>query len=74
VPATFTGRWDVQVTAGDSADAIVRMATELGADLIVMATHGRTGFQHIVLGSVAEKVVRHAPGPVLTIRCKKDMA
>ena len=70
VPAPFTGRWDVQVTTGDSADAIVRIATELTADLIVMATHGRTGFQHVLLGSVAEKVVRHAPCPVLTIRYK----
>jgi universal stress protein A len=71
VPASFSGPWDVQVTSGDSADAIVRMATELRADLIVMATHGRTGLQHVLLGSVTEKVVRHASCPVLTVRYKE---
>jgi universal stress protein A len=70
VPATFPGDWEAQVTDGNPADAIVRMAEELDVDLIVMATHGRTGVPHIVLGSVAEKVVRHAPCPVLTIRQK----
>jgi nucleotide-binding universal stress UspA family protein len=58
----------VQVTAGHPADAIVRTAEELDVDLIIMATHGRTGVAHMVLGSVAEKVVRHAPCPVLTVR------
>jgi nucleotide-binding universal stress UspA family protein len=74
VPASFTEFWDVQVTAGDPAEAIVRMATENEADLIVMATHGHAGLQHVLLGSVAEKVVRHAPCPVLTIRYKKAVA
>jgi nucleotide-binding universal stress UspA family protein len=37
-------------------------------DLIVMSTHGRTGLQHVLLGSVAEKVVRLAPCPVLTVK------
>src|SRR5262249_13531113 len=68
VPASFTGAWDVQVTAGDPADGIVRLAEELAVDLIVMATHGRTSLPHFLLGSVAEKVIRHAPCPVLTIR------
>jgi universal stress protein A len=44
------------------------MATERGADLIVMGTHGRSGLSHLFLGSVAERVVRTAPCPVLTIR------
>jgi nucleotide-binding universal stress UspA family protein len=39
-----------------------------GADLIVMSTMGRTGLSHLLVGSVAEKVVRHAPVPVLTLR------
>jgi nucleotide-binding universal stress UspA family protein len=68
VPDSFTRPWHVQVAIGDPADAIVRIAQEIGADLIVMGTHGRTGLQHVFLGSVAEKVVRHSPCPVLTVR------
>jgi nucleotide-binding universal stress UspA family protein len=51
---------------------IVEKAKELGADLIVLATHGRTGLAHVLLGSVAEHVVRHAPCPVFVIRNPKD--
>ncbi|MDQ1271904.1 MAG: hypothetical protein QG591_534 [Planctomycetota bacterium] len=47
---------------------IINAATEIGADLIVIGTHGRTGLSHVVMGSVAEKVVRKAPCPVLTVR------
>jgi len=47
---------------------IVRRAEEDKSDLIVIGTHGRTGLPHMVLGSVAERVVRHAPCPVLTVR------
>jgi nucleotide-binding universal stress UspA family protein len=54
--------------SGPPAEQIKRFAEEVGVDLIVMATHGRTGFQHIVMGSVAEKVVRLSPVPVLTIK------
>jgi nucleotide-binding universal stress UspA family protein len=53
---------------GIAVDEIVRAASELPADLIVMGTHGRTGLRHALLGSVAEKVVRRAPCPVLTVR------
>ncbi len=53
---------------GDPATAIVEHATQGGYDLLVLGTHGRTGFAHALLGSVAEKVVRHAPCPVLTVR------
>jgi len=74
VPASFTGSWQAQVATGDPADAIVQVAQELAVDLIVMATHGRTGLQHVFLGSVAEKVVRHAPCPVLTVRYRKETA
>ena len=47
---------------------IVRYAKECDIDLIVLATHGRTGLAHMLLGSVAEKVVRKSPCPVLTVR------
>jgi nucleotide-binding universal stress UspA family protein len=68
VPSSFSGHWEVEVMTGDPADTIVQAARESDVDLIVMGTHGRTGLQHVLLGSVAEKVVRHAPCPVLTIR------
>jgi nucleotide-binding universal stress UspA family protein len=58
MPASFQGTWDVDVAAGPPAETIVHVAHERGADLIVMGTHGRTGLQHVLLGSVAEKVVR----------------
>lgn len=57
------------LAAQGAADAeIVRVAREGAYDLIVMGTHGRTGLKHVLLGSVAEKVVRRAPCPVLTVR------
>ena len=56
------------VRIGAPAEEIARFATEAGVDLITMAMHGRTGLQHIVMGSVAEKVVRIASVPVLTIK------
>ena len=49
-------------------DEIVKLALESHADLVVMGTHGRTGLKHVLIGSVAEKVVRHAPCAVLVIR------
>jgi nucleotide-binding universal stress UspA family protein len=53
---------------GGPADEIVRIANEIPCDLIVMGTHGRTGLGRLLMGSVAEKVVRKAPCPVLTIK------
>ncbi len=55
---------------GQAADEIVIIAEREGVDLIVIATHGSTGLRHFVFGSVAEKVVRTAPCPVLTLRAK----
>ncbi|HWT81688.1 MAG TPA: universal stress protein, partial [Candidatus Methylomirabilis sp.] len=49
-------------------DQILRAAKRLRCDLIVLATHGRTGLRHVLTGSVAENVVRRAPCPVLTVR------
>jgi nucleotide-binding universal stress UspA family protein len=56
------------VAAGIPAQRIVEKAVERGTDLIVMGTHGRSGFVHLLMGSVAERVVRTAPCPVLTVR------
>ena len=53
---------------GDAGREIVRIAGESGADVIVIATHGETGWRHAVFGSVAERVVQLASCPVLTIR------
>ena len=53
---------------GNPFPRIVEMARTHGVDLIVMGTHGRTGLAHALLGSVAEKVVRKAPCPVLTVK------
>ena len=52
---------------GNEADEIVRYAAQHGIDLIVLGTHGRTGFSRALLGSVAERVARTAPCPVLTV-------
>jgi nucleotide-binding universal stress UspA family protein len=50
------------------SESIARTAEEIGADLIVMGTRGLTGFKHVVLGSVAERTIRIAPCPVLTVK------
>jgi nucleotide-binding universal stress UspA family protein len=56
------------VCVGRAYDRIVHVAGETSADLIVISTHGYTGLKHVLLGSTAEKVVRHAPCPVLVVR------
>ncbi|MBN2809650.1 MAG: universal stress protein [Deltaproteobacteria bacterium] len=57
-----------EIRHGVPYEEIVNYAKEIDVDLIVMATHGHTGLSHILLGSVAEKVVRHAPCPVMVTR------
>jgi nucleotide-binding universal stress UspA family protein len=57
-----------RVVLGRPFIEIIHYAREIQADLIVMATHGRSGFKHVLLGGTTEKVVRKAPCPVLTIR------
>jgi universal stress protein A len=59
------------VEVGDPRDTIVATAQSLRADLIVMGTHGRRGLSRVMMGSVAEDVMRHAPCPVLTVRAKQ---
>lgn len=56
------------VRIGSTWDTIVQYAKEYAIDLIVMGSHGRTGLSHVLLGSVAERVVQHAPCSVLTVR------
>lgn len=60
--------WTPDVTVGPAYVAITQAAAHHQADLIVVATHGRTGLRHLLLGSVAERVVRTATCPVLTVR------
>jgi nucleotide-binding universal stress UspA family protein len=55
-------------SVGEPAAEIVEHAQQGGFDLVVMSTHGRTGIAHALLGSVAERVVRRCPVPVLTLR------
>jgi len=57
-----------RLVIGDPAEEIVRIADEENVDLIVMATHGRTGLKRLLMGSVAEKVVRHSKCPVFTFK------
>ncbi len=56
------------VLSGEPFVEIIKYARQAHVDLIVMATHGRTGIEHMLLGSVAEKVVRKSPYPVLTVK------
>ena len=59
---------EYRVERGSAAEEILRVAREIQCDLIVLGTHGRTGFPRFVLGSVAEAVLRNAPCPVLTVK------
>lgn len=55
------------ITEGVPTQSILETAEQIGADLIVMGTRGLTGLKHVVLGSVAERTIRNAPCPVLTV-------
>ncbi|MCX6562289.1 MAG: universal stress protein [Candidatus Aminicenantes bacterium] len=69
VPAAIKA--DAVIGHGNAAKEIVRIAEEGKADLIVIATQGHTGWHHLVMGSIAEKVIRHAPCPVFAVREKR---
>ncbi len=60
------------VDVGDPHSVLLTMATQYKADLIVVATHGRSGLTHLVIGSVAEKLVRYAPCPLFVVRRGAD--
>ena len=59
---------EYRLEGGDPATAIVDVAKETKSDLLVMGTHGRTGVSRVLMGSVAEMVLRKAPCPVLTVK------
>ena len=61
---------EVAIRWAGPVEGVVDYAHDTAIDLIVIATHGRTGLSHVLLGSVAERIVREAPCPVLTIRSK----
>jgi nucleotide-binding universal stress UspA family protein len=72
--ANGKARYRIEVMMGDPAVEVLQAAKRLRANLIVMATHGRKGLRRLVLGSVAERVIREAPCPVLTVRPQEARA
>jgi nucleotide-binding universal stress UspA family protein len=60
--------YETLIVPGIPYDEVIKKATENSADLIVLGTHGRTGLDHVLFGSTAEKIVRKSPVPVMTIR------
>jgi universal stress protein A len=64
--------FEVDVVVDTAVLRIIQLAAERRVDVIVMGTHGRTGLKHLLLGSVAEKVVRLAPCPVLTVHAGRE--
>ena len=68
LPSDFTGVVECQIQDGDAAEEILKTAEQRHCDLIVLGTHGRSGLRRLLLGSVAEAVLRKAPCPVLTIK------
>ena len=63
--------YKIETRSGEAADGILSQAEEMDADLIVLATHGRKGVSHFLIGSVAERVIRRSPRPVLVVRPKE---
>jgi len=70
VKAKLNGSADKRLEWGEPSTLITKLAKEESFDIIVMATHGRTGLSRLFLGSVAENVIRHASCPVLVMRTK----
>jgi len=66
-------RFEIVTKSGREDEEIIKFAKQEKVDLVVMGTHGRTGIEHVFFGSVAEKVLRHSPFPVLIIPCKKKL-
>jgi nucleotide-binding universal stress UspA family protein len=66
IPASV--KRELVIEIGEPANLIIAAQQRIGADLVVMATHGRRGLKHLMLGSVAERVIRESSAPVLTVR------
>jgi len=64
--------FETAILPGVPYDEIIKKGTDEGVDLIVLGTHGRTGLDHVLFGSTAEKVVRKSPIPVMTVRLEED--
>jgi nucleotide-binding universal stress UspA family protein len=62
-----------RVILGDAAQEVLNYIQSEGIDLVIMGTHGRKGLEHIIFGSVAERVVKHSPVPVLTVNPYKEV-
>lgn len=67
-PADSKVMIEYRLAQGDPADEIVRAADDVGADVVVVGTHGRRGISRLLMGSVAELILRSAPCPVVTVR------
>lgn len=65
-------QYEHRLLTGDPASEVVRLAEEENVDLIIMATHGRTGLMRFLMGSVAEAIVRRSPCPVMTFKGKTE--
>jgi nucleotide-binding universal stress UspA family protein len=74
LPPDYTGRVEYEVRTGEAATEVVDLTRQRHADLIVLGTHGRSGVLRLLLGSVAEAVLRKAPCPVLTVKRPPDSA
>ncbi len=72
VPEEIHNRVETTILFGVPFLEIIMAAKDKNIDLIVIGTHGRTGLAHMIIGSVAEKVVRKAPCPVLSVKSKKE--
>lgn len=68
LPPDYKGRVECQVRDGHAATEILRLAKDRACDLIVLGTHGRTGLGRLLMGSVAEEIIRKAPCAVLTVK------
>lgn len=71
IPEKIQNRVETTILFGVPFLEIISTAKDKNIDLIVIGTHGRTGIAHMLIGSVAEKIVRKAPCPVLTVKSKK---